>query len=97
MTRKVNMMTDIVQRAQAMYPGRLQAAVQYIGQPAYGKKIVDRRTSDAALVRMLPDQIAALAQTDPKTYMDSQERLSTLRQRAAGMPPLPAPGDYEGE
>ena len=92
------MPTAIVQAAQKRYPQMLNAAVEHIGiDPPYGKEKIDPRTRDNQLVRMLPDQIQALAQTDPKAYMNAQERLSTLRERAAGEPPLPSPDAYEGK
>ena len=97
MRAKVNKMTATVQQAQAMYPGRLAAAVDYIGQPAYGKQQIDRRTADNQLVRMLPDQLQALAQTDPQAYTNAQDRLATLRERAADQESLPGQGTYEGQ
>lgn len=97
MKRKVSMPTAIVQAAQARYPQVLDAAVQHIGvNPPYGKEKIDARTRDQQLVRMLPEQIQSLAATDPQGYMNAQERLSTLRERAAEQPPLPAPDSYEG-
>ena len=96
MKQKVNQMTAIVQRAQQMYPERLEAAVNALGvNPPYGKKVVDSRTRDNQIVRMLPADLQALAQSDPQQYMKTQERLQVLQQRAAGEAPLPAQGDFE--
>jgi hypothetical protein len=97
MKRKVNLATEIVQRAQRAYPAVLDGVVNYIGQPPYGKEVVGRQTSDNRLVRMLPDELQALAASDPKAYMDAQQRLETLRERAATREPLPGADAFEGE
>ena len=97
MKRRVNIATEIVQRAQRSYPTVLKGVVDYIGNPPYGKEVVARRTSDQRLVRMLPDELQALAASDPKAYMDAQQRLETLRERAADREPLPGAGAFEGE
>jgi hypothetical protein len=96
MRQKVNMATAIVQRAQQMYPQRLSSAVEMIGvNPPYGKKVVDARTRDDQIVRLLPADLAALAQTNPQEYMKTQERLQVLQQRASAQGPLPAQGTFE--
>lgn len=96
MKQKVNQMTAIVQRAQQMYPERLEAAVNALGvNPPYGKKVVDSRTRDRQILSMPQDQLAALAQSDPQQYMKAQERLQALQQRAAGEAPLPGRDTFE--
>lgn len=96
MRQKMNVATRIVQRAQQMYPPRLNAAVNYIGtNPPYGKKIVDSRTRDKQILQMLPQDLEQLAVTDPQTYMKTQERLQVLQQRASDQEPLPAPDQFE--
>lgn len=98
MARKVNLATEIVQRAQSMYPDYLKSAVDYIGaNPPYGKKVVSPQTRDKQIARMLPQDIAALAATDPQAYMKTVERLQELQQRASTSEPLPAPDAYEGD
>jgi len=96
MKRKMNTMTAIVQMAQKQYPVQLKAAVDHIGiDPPYGKEKIDPRTRDARLVRMLPEDLQALAQSDPKAYADASDRLAVLRQRAAQETASPAPDAYE--
>ena len=98
MNRKVSMPTAIVQRAQQLYPERLQGAVDYLGtNPPYGKERITRAKADNQLVRMLPDQLQALAQSDPKAYMDAQQRLATLQDKSTNQEPLPAQGAFEGQ
>ena len=94
--KKVSMPTAIVQAAQKRYPQILSAAVQHIGvDPPYGKQKVTSQTYDNQLVRMLPDQLAQLAQTDPAAAQSANARIATLRQKAAGQIPLPAQDSYE--
>lgn len=96
MKQRMNQMTAIVQRAQQLYPDRLEAAVNALGvNPPYGKKVVDSRTRDKQILSMPPDQLAALAQSDPQQYMKTQERLQVLQQRAAGEAPLPGRDTFE--
>lgn len=92
--RRENLPTTIVRRAQQLYPERLKGAVEYIGTPQYGQKLVDRKTADNQLVRMLPEQLQQLAMTDPQKYQQSMDRLTTLRENHA---PLPGGGGYEGD
>lgn len=98
MRRKVSMPTAIVQRAQQMYPGRLQTAVDYIGtDPPYGKRVITRQAADNQLVRMLPTQLLALARSDPQAYQNATKRLVELREKASQQDPLPEQGAFEGE
>lgn len=98
MRSRVSMPTAIVQAAQKRYPQMLNAAVEHIGiDPPYGKEKIDPRTRDNQLVRMLPTDLQALAQTDPKAYMNVQERLQVLQDKASQQEPLPAQGAFEGK
>ncbi len=96
--KKVSMPTAIVQAAQKRYPQILAAAVQHIGvDPAYGKQKISSQSYDNQLVRMLPDQLAALAQTDPQAYGEAQQRLADIRQKNDAEPKIPGQGQYEGD
>lgn len=98
MSRKMSLPTAIVMAAQRQYPKMLAAAVAHIGvDPPYGKEKIDSRTYDQRLVRMLPEQLAAMAQSDPQGAQQAQQRLGSLQERADSETPLPGQGTWEGE
>lgn len=98
MRQRANLMTDIVQRAQKMYPERLQQTIdQLSGGIPYGKERIDQRTYDKRVARMTEDDLTTLAQSDPLAYMDAVDRLRVLRSRASQDEPQIAPDAYEGE
>lgn len=96
MKQKVSPATDIVQRAQAAYPGNLDAVRSYFGPIPYGQQKVSRATADRNLAQMSPLDLANLSMTNPAAAETAAQRLQTIDERASALPPLPASDQYEG-
>lgn len=86
--RKVSPATEIVQRAQILYPGNLASVKAYFGSTPYGKTEVSPRTADKRLTEMAPDQMYQLSIQDPVAAEQAAARIATLDARAAALPPV---------
>ncbi len=89
MTKAVNPATDVVLRAQHMYPKALKSVVAYFGPVPYGKVQVDPRTADRRLLQMQPEQMAQLAATDPQAALAATARIKQLETRVSARPAPP--------
>lgn len=90
---KVSPATEIVRRAQSLYPERLASVKAYMGDIPYGKQLVSPRTADKRLVEMTPDALYQLSIQDPVAAEQAAQRIATLDARAAALPP--ASDDFE--
>lgn len=86
--RKVSTPTEIVQRAQFLYPQRLESVKSYFGSTPYGKTEVSPRTADKRLTEMTPDSMYALSLQNPVAAEQAAQRIATLDARAAALPPV---------
>jgi hypothetical protein len=75
---------------------RLRETVQQYGAIPYMKQRVDPRTADQQAAMTTPDDLAALAQTNPAQAEATAKRAEELRVQAEqNPPPFSAPGQYE--
>ncbi len=85
---KMSPATEIVQRAQALYPDYLKSVKAYFGDTPYGKVVVDPRTADKRLTQMSPENLYALSLSDPVAAEQAAQRIEVLDARAAALPPM---------
>ena len=93
--RKVSPATEIVQRAQFLYPDRVASVKAYFGEIPYGKELVSPRTADKRLTQMTPEDLFALSMTNPIAAEQAAQRIESLDARAAALPHLPGEADFE--
>ena len=90
---KLNIMTQTVLDARAMYVKNLRGVLNDYASTPYMKKPVSRETADRQLLAMTPDQMSQLSQTDPRAAEQAAYRISQLEQK--NPTPLPAQDDYQ--
>jgi len=89
-------MTQAVLMARKKYPDILGSVVAKLNTPApYMKQKLDPRTVDQRLLRMTPDDMIALARTDPAAAEEAAARIAELEAKAPPLPP--GMGEWEGE
>ena len=92
----VSQATAAVLMARARYPKILEAIVHKVNAPApYMKEKIDYRARDKQLLMMGPDEMIALARTDPAAAEAAAARIAELEARAEPLPP--GMGEFEGE
>jgi len=91
---KVSRATQVVLDARKKYPEVLKGVVSHLGNPPYMKEKLDYRTRDKQLLQMTPDEMIALARTDPAAAEEAAQRIHELEQKAPPLPP--GMGDFEG-
>lgn len=94
---KMSLPTQAVLDARKKYPDVLKSVASYFGEVPYMTQRMDSRAADKKLVQMTPEQMTALAQSDPAGAEQAAARIQTLQARQAGQPPLPAQDTYEPE
>ena len=93
MRSKLNVMTQTVLDARQMYVKNLKGVLADYAATPYMKKPVDPRTAERQLLATTPEQMAQLAQTDPKAAEQAAYRIHQLEQKNPN--PLPAADDYQ--
>lgn len=94
--QKVSPATQTVLDARALYVKRLRETVQQYGAIPYMKQRVDTRTADRQTAMMSPEDLMAMAQTNPAQAEATAKRAEELRIRAEqNPPPFSAPGAFE--
>lgn len=87
---KVNQLTKVVLAARAAYPKNLDAILGTLTSPApYMKQAIDQRTMDRQLRSMSPEDMAAVAQTDPNLAESYAKRIHELTVSAPPVADLP--------
>src|SRR5687768_13060056 len=85
---RVSQITEAVLMARKKYPKVLEGVVAKLNSPApYMKQKLDPRTADRRLSTMSPDDMIALARTDPAAAEAAAARLFELEQKAPPLPP----------
>lgn len=79
---KKSLKEDVIGIAQGKYTEALNAGRAYLAPPP-----VDRRAVDSQLVRMSPDQMNQLSQTDPVAAGQAAFRLKQLETKTNALPP----------
>lgn len=93
---KVSAATQTVLDARALYVKRLRETVQTYGAIPYMHQRVDTRTADRQTAMTTPEDLMAMAQTDPQRAEATAKRAEELRVRAEqNPPPFSAPGEFE--
>lgn len=93
---KVSPATQIVLDTRALYVKRLREVVKHYGAIPYMQQRVDTRTADRQTAMMTPEDLMAMAQTNPAQAEAIAKRAEELRVRAEqNPPPFSAPGEYE--
>jgi len=93
---KVSLATQTVLDSRALYVKRLRETVQQYGQIPYMHQKVDTRTADRQAAMMTPEDLMAMAQTNPAQAEATARRAEELRVKAEqNPPPFSAPGNFE--
>lgn len=91
---KTSLPTDIVLGARAKYLATVKGALGKYPSIPYMQRAIDPRTYDKQVASMSEQDMAQLAQTNPKAAQNAAERIAKLESMPQSV--LPAQDEYSG-